>query len=44
MNFFYAQVSTNGWAEGECEGKAGWFPLEYVERRDRILGNKVAEV
>ncbi|XP_071689891.1 SH3 domain-containing protein 2-like isoform X2 [Rutidosis leptorrhynchoides] len=38
------KVSTNGWAEGECEGKAGWFPLEYVERRDRILDNKVAEV
>nr|XP_043636914.1 SH3 domain-containing protein 2-like isoform X2 [Erigeron canadensis] len=31
------KVSSNGWAEGECEGKAGWFPLEYVERRDRIL-------
>lgn len=38
------QVSSHGWAEGECQGKAGWFPLEYVERRDRILGNKVAEV
>ncbi|GJZ23184.1 SH3 domain-containing protein 2, partial [Tanacetum coccineum] len=38
------KVSSNGWAEGECEGKAGWFPLEYVERRDRILGNKAADV
>ncbi|KAI7747329.1 hypothetical protein M8C21_016612 [Ambrosia artemisiifolia] len=38
------KVSTNGWAEGECEGKAGWFPLEYVERRDRILGTQAAEV
>ncbi|KAK1427276.1 hypothetical protein QVD17_15959 [Tagetes erecta] len=33
------KVSNNGWAEGECEGKAGWFPLEYVERRERILGS-----
>ncbi|KAM0004974.1 putative SH3 domain, AH/BAR domain superfamily, SH3-like domain superfamily protein [Helianthus debilis subsp. tardiflorus] len=38
------KVSTNGWAEGECEGKAGWFPLEYVERRDRILGTQAAGV
>lgn len=38
------KVSSNGWAEGECEGKAGWFPLEYVERRDRILGNKAADI
>ncbi|KAI3807351.1 hypothetical protein L1987_23278 [Smallanthus sonchifolius] len=38
------KVSNNGWAEGECEGKAGWFPLEYVERRDRILGSQAAEV
>ncbi|KAK9073292.1 hypothetical protein SSX86_007616 [Deinandra increscens subsp. villosa] len=38
------KVSSNGWAEGECDGKAGWFPLEYVERRDRILGSQRAEV
>ncbi|KAI3736937.1 hypothetical protein L2E82_26926 [Cichorium intybus] len=38
------KVSSNGWAEGESQGKAGWFPLEYVERRDRILGSKAAEV
>ncbi|KAK6939396.1 Pentatricopeptide repeat [Dillenia turbinata] len=38
------KVSKNGWAEGECKGKAGWFPLEYVERRDRVLASKVAEV
>ncbi|XP_076931775.1 SH3 domain-containing protein 2-like [Bidens hawaiensis] len=38
------KVSSNGWAEGECEGKAGWFPLEYVERRERILGTQAAEV
>ncbi|KAL4559398.1 hypothetical protein LXL04_031536 [Taraxacum kok-saghyz] len=37
------KMSSNGWAEGECQGKAGWFPLEYVDRRDKILGSKVAE-
>ncbi|KAK6938898.1 SH3 domain [Dillenia turbinata] len=38
------KVSKDGWAEGECKGKAGWFPFEYVERRDRVLASKVAEV
>ncbi|KAL7175260.1 hypothetical protein ACSBR2_028964 [Camellia fascicularis] len=38
------KVSNNGWAEGECKGKAGWFPFGYVERRDRVLASKVAEV
>ncbi|XP_031495997.1 SH3 domain-containing protein 2 [Nymphaea colorata] len=38
------KVSNNGWAEGECKGRAGWFPFEYVERRDRVLASKVAEV
>lgn len=38
------QVSNNGWAEGECKGKAGWFPFGYVERRERVLASKVAEV
>lgn len=38
------KVSNNGWAEGECKGRAGWFPFGYVERRDRILASKVAEV
>ncbi|MCD7453630.1 SH3 domain-containing protein 2 [Datura stramonium] len=38
------KVSNNGWAEGECKGKAGWFPFGYVERRERILATKVAEV
>lgn len=41
---FGLQVSNNGWAEGECQGKAGWFPFEFVERRDRVLASKVAEV
>lgn len=38
------QVSNSGWAEGECKGKAGWFPTNYVERRERVLASKVAEV
>ncbi|EHA8588817.1 SH3 domain-containing protein 2-like [Cocos nucifera] len=39
-----AKVSTNGWAEGECKGKAGWFPYGYIERRERVLASKIAEV
>ncbi|XP_059634319.1 SH3 domain-containing protein 2-like isoform X2 [Cornus florida] len=38
------KVTNNGWAEGECKGRSGWFPFVYVERRDRILASKVAEV
>ncbi|KAL7118684.1 hypothetical protein ACP275_02G017800 [Erythranthe tilingii] len=38
------KVSNNGWAEGECRGRAGWFPFGYVERRERVLASKVAEV
>ncbi|KAL4282137.1 hypothetical protein GQ457_03G002380 [Hibiscus cannabinus] len=38
------KVMNNGWAEGECKGKAGWFPFGYIERRDRVLASKVAEV
>lgn len=38
------QVRSNGWAEGECKGRAGWFPVGYVERREHILASKVAEV
>ncbi|GAB4853842.1 SH3 domain-containing protein 2 [Ancistrocladus abbreviatus] len=38
------KVSGNGWAEGECKGKGGWFPYEYIERRERVLASKVAEV
>ncbi|XP_058098705.1 SH3 domain-containing protein 2 isoform X2 [Magnolia sinica] len=41
---FCHQVSNNGWAEGECKGKAGWFPFVYVERRERVLASKMAEV
>ncbi|KAG8084159.1 hypothetical protein GUJ93_ZPchr0010g10874 [Zizania palustris] len=38
------KVSNNGWAEGECRGKAGWFPYDYIEKRDRVLASKVAQV
>ncbi|XP_024022856.1 SH3 domain-containing protein 2-like [Morus notabilis] len=38
------KVSSSGWAEGECKGKADWFPFNYVERRERVLATKVAEV
>ncbi|KAK0581147.1 hypothetical protein LWI29_010502 [Acer saccharum] len=38
------KVTNNGWAEGECKGKAGWFPFGYVERRERVLASKMAEV
>ncbi|CAM6037960.1 unnamed protein product [Sphagnum compactum] len=34
------QVSPTGWSEGECKGKAGWFPSLYVERRQRIPARK----
>ncbi|GFQ03497.1 endophilin-a2 [Phtheirospermum japonicum] len=38
------KVINNGWAEGECKGQAGWFPFQFVERRERVLASKVAEV
>ncbi|CAM8937806.1 unnamed protein product [Rhodiola kirilowii] len=38
------KVSNSGWAEGECKGKAGWFPYGYIERRDRVLASKIADV
>ncbi|XP_050363437.1 SH3 domain-containing protein 2-like [Argentina anserina] len=38
------KVSNNGWAEGECKGKAGWFPFNYIERRERVQASKVAAV
>ncbi|WCJ27335.1 SH3 domain-containing protein [Euphorbia peplus] len=30
------KVTPSGWSEGECKGKAGWFPSAYVEKRQRI--------
>uniref|UniRef100_A0A0D6R210 SH3 domain-containing protein n=1 Tax=Araucaria cunninghamii TaxID=56994 RepID=A0A0D6R210_ARACU len=38
------QVASSGWSEGECKGKAGWFPSAYVEKRQRVQASKVAEV
>ena len=32
----FMQVSPSGWSEGECKGRAGWFPSSYVEKRQRI--------
>jgi hypothetical protein len=41
--FLSMQVSSSGWSEGECRGKAGWFPSSYVEKRQRIPASKVAD-
>ncbi|KAK8476530.1 hypothetical protein V6N13_085672 [Hibiscus sabdariffa] len=38
------KVTNSGWAEGECKGKAGWFPFAYIERREHVLASKIAEV
>ncbi|KAH7568640.1 hypothetical protein ACOSP7_011666 [Xanthoceras sorbifolium] len=39
------KVSPTGWSEGECKGKSGWFPLAFVEKRQRIpTSNGAAEV
>lgn len=37
------QVASHGWSEGECKGKAGWFPSAYIERRDKAPASKVIE-
>lgn len=39
-----SQVSNNGWAEGESRGQAGWFPYAFIEKRERVLASKIAEV
>ncbi|XP_015876176.3 SH3 domain-containing protein 3 isoform X2 [Ziziphus jujuba] len=36
------KVSPSGWSEGECKGKAGWFPSAYVEKRQRLPTNNGA--
>ncbi|KAF3662093.1 hypothetical protein FXO37_12611 [Capsicum annuum] len=39
------KVTQSGWSEGECQGKAGWFPSEYVEKRQRVpTSNGATEV
>ncbi|XP_010518975.1 PREDICTED: SH3 domain-containing protein 1-like [Tarenaya hassleriana] len=37
------KVATNGWSEGECKGKAGWFPSAYVEKQDKAPATKLME-
>ncbi|KAK9277749.1 hypothetical protein L1049_007296 [Liquidambar formosana] len=37
------QVGPNGWSEGECKGKAGWFPSAYIERQDKAPVSKITE-
>ncbi|KAK7399733.1 hypothetical protein VNO78_10922 [Psophocarpus tetragonolobus] len=36
------KVTSTGWAEGECNGRAGWFPSSYVEKRQRIPSSNMA--
>ncbi|KAL4290248.1 hypothetical protein GQ457_14G008820 [Hibiscus cannabinus] len=36
------KVNPSGWSEGECKGKAGWFPSTYVEKRQRLQSNNLA--
>nr|XP_029116464.1 SH3 domain-containing protein 2 isoform X2 [Elaeis guineensis] len=34
------QVAPNGWSEGECKGRAGWFPSAYIEQREKAPASK----
>ncbi|XP_030462076.1 SH3 domain-containing protein 3 [Syzygium oleosum] len=36
------KVNPLGWSEGECKGKAGWFPSAFVEKRQRLPTNGMA--
>ncbi|XP_058095395.1 SH3 domain-containing protein 3 isoform X3 [Magnolia sinica] len=36
------QITPAGWSEGECKGKAGWFPSAFVEKRQQIPNSNVA--
>ncbi|ERN15704.1 SH3 domain-containing protein 1 [Amborella trichopoda] len=38
------QVSPAGWSEGECKGKAGWFPSAYIELRDKAPASKISDI
>lgn len=42
--YFSEQVAPNGWSEGKCMGKAGWFPSAYVERQDKALVSKIETI
>ncbi|XP_024175163.1 SH3 domain-containing protein 2 isoform X1 [Rosa chinensis] len=35
------EVGPNGWSEGECKGKAGWFPSAYIERHEKAPVSKL---
>ncbi|PON47556.1 SH3 domain containing protein [Parasponia andersonii] len=35
------QVAPNGWSEGECKGKAGWFPSAYIQRQEKAPASKI---
>ncbi|KAJ4729108.1 SH3 domain-containing protein 2 [Melia azedarach] len=37
------QVAPTGWSEGECKGKAGWFPSAYIARQEKAPVSKIAE-
>ena len=39
----YHKVCPTGWSEGECKGKAGWFPSAYVERQEKAPASKIIE-
>ncbi|XP_022941362.1 SH3 domain-containing protein 1 isoform X1 [Cucurbita moschata] len=38
------QVWPNGWSEGECKGKAGWFPSAYVEKQEKVSASELLQV
>uniref|UniRef100_A0A7N0RDS2 SH3 domain-containing protein n=1 Tax=Kalanchoe fedtschenkoi TaxID=63787 RepID=A0A7N0RDS2_KALFE len=33
------RVDPSGWSEGECKGRAGWFPSAYVRKRNKFASN-----
>ncbi|XP_009793728.1 SH3 domain-containing protein 1-like isoform X2 [Nicotiana sylvestris] len=37
------QVTPNGWSEGECKGKSGWFPSAYAVKSDKVAASKMVE-
>ena len=41
LSSFDYQVAPNGWSEGECKGKAGWFPSAYIQRQEKAPASKI---
>lgn len=37
------KVAPTGWSEGECKGKAGWFPSAYIEKHEKAPASKIME-